>query len=127
MIRNHTTVYIEGAHTINDIGNISTGSSIWYTQGDARNTCLKHETDINSNSLGELLAMLWAINEEPPQNKLTIKMMSSYVINVILKNVQKWEPEGFIGVANREIIGAIIASLRNRGDRPALCGWQTTP
>ena len=48
--------------------------------------------------------MLWAINEERPQNKLTIKTTSSYVIDVILKNVQKWEPEGFIGVANREII-----------------------
>ena len=34
---------------------------------------------------------------------------------MILKNIQKWEPEGFIGVVNREIIRAIIASLRNRG------------
>ena len=113
IIRDQTTVYIEG--TINDIGRISTGSGIWYAQGDMRNACLKYETDINSNSLGELLATLWVINEEPWQNKLTIKTMSSYVINAILKHIQKWEPEDFIGVVNREILQAIIVSLRNRG------------
>ena len=47
-------------------------------------------------------------------------MTSLDIIDAILKNVQKWEPEGFIGVANREIIQAIIASLRNRGGPTSL-------
>ena len=35
IIKNHTTVYTEGACTIDDIGKISAGSGIWYAQGDA--------------------------------------------------------------------------------------------
>ena len=97
IIRNQTTVHIEGAHTIDDIGRISAGSGIWYAQGDMRNTCLKHETDFNSNNLGESLAVLWAISEEPPQNELTIKTMSSYMIDTVLKHIHKWEPELMVG------------------------------
>ena len=108
-------MHIEGARTVDDIGRISAGSGIWYAQGDVRNTCLKHETDLNSNNLGEALAVLWAISEEPPQNELTIKTTSSYVIDTVLKHIHKWEPEGFIGVANKEVLQAIIARLRNRG------------
>jgi hypothetical protein len=84
MIKDRTTIYVEGAHTINDLGNISTSSSVWYAQGDERNTSLKYQTNLNLDDLGELLAVLWAINEEPPHNDLTIKTKSAYSINAIL-------------------------------------------
>jgi hypothetical protein len=114
MMRNHTTIHVEGACTINDIGNVSTGSSIWYSQGDARNTCLKYWMELNSNDLDELLAILWAINKEAPHNELTIKTKSTYTVNTILEDSKTWELTGYIRVKNKEILRAITASLRNQ-------------
>jgi ribonuclease HI len=115
MIHIQTMVYIEGARTIDDIGNISSGSGIWYAQGDERNTSLKYRADLNSNDLGELLAVLWAINEEPPHNNLTIKTKSAHCVKAILENIKTWEQTRYIGVTNRDIFQAVVASLRNRG------------
>jgi len=115
IIRNQTTAYVEGTRTVDDLGNISAGSGIWYNHEDERNTSLKYRTDINSDDLSESLAVLWAINEEPPHNNLTIKTKSTYIVRAILDQVKMWEPIGYIGVANREILRAIVASLRNRG------------
>ena len=112
MIRNRTTVYIDGARSINDIGEISAGSGVWYAPEDERNTDLKYKTDTNSNCLGELLAVLWVINNEPPHSDLVIKTKSKYITNVILDGAKKWEPTGYIGVKNKDIIRAIIAALR---------------
>ena len=115
IMRNQTSMYVEGARTVDDLGNISASSGIWYTQGNERNTSLKYRTDLNSDSLGELLAILWAINDEPPHNDLTIKTRSKYAVNAILDNIKAWEPTGYIGIKNKPIIQAIAASLRNRG------------
>ena len=38
-----------------------------------------------------------------------------YVVNAILDGIKTWEPTGYIRVANKEILQAVIASLRNRG------------
>ena len=115
MIQNQTTAYVAGMRTIDDLGNISAGSGIWYNHADGRNTSLRYPTDINSDHLSELLAVLWVINDEPPHNNLTIKTTSRYVIKAILDHVKTWEQTGYIGVANREVLRAVIASLRSRG------------
>jgi len=112
--RTQTHVHTEGNHNIDEIGNISAGSGIWYNQDDARNTCLKIKTDINSDQLGELVAILWAITEEPPQNELTIITKSTYALDGILNKLKKWESTGYIGVQNRDIFRSIVAALRHR-------------
>jgi len=75
LIRHQTTAYIEGACTIDDIGNISASSGIWYDQGSDP----KHKAQIPDwhKLRGKLLATLWAINDEPTQwldnqNKISI-------------------------------------------------------
>jgi len=73
-------------------------------QEDERNMSLKYKTDTNSDSLGELLAVLWAITNEPPQNDLTIKTKSKHITSTILDKIRMWEPTGYIGVENKEII-----------------------
>ena len=97
-------MHTEGARTIDVLGNISAGSGIWYACKDERNTTLKYRTDLNSNHLGELLAILWAINEEPPHNDLTIKTKLPYPMNAILDGTAKWELMGYIRVWNKEVI-----------------------
>jgi len=59
---------------------------------------------------------LWAINKEPPHNELTIKTKSAHHVKAILDNVIIWEQTGYIGVTNKEIYQAIVASLRNWED-----------
>ena len=115
MVQNQTTAYVEGTRTIDDLGNISAGSGIWYNHKDERNTSLRYQTDIKSDNLSELLAVLWVINDKPPHNNLTIKTKSTYIVKAILDKIKTWEPIGYIRVANKEILRAITASLRNRG------------
>ena len=55
------------------------------------------------------------INDEPLHNNLTIKTKSTYIVKAILDHVKMQEQMGYIRVANREILWAIIVSLRNRG------------
>ena len=108
-------MHTEGAQDIDVLGNISAGSSIWYGLNDERNTHLKLRTNINSNQLRELVAILWAITKEPPQNKQTIITKSAYALNRILDDSKRWEPTRCIVVQNKEIFKAIIAALRSRG------------
>ena len=97
------------------LGNISTSSGIWYNPNNERNTHLKLRTDINSNQLGELVAILWAITEEPPQDVLTITTKSAYALNGIIDGSKRWEPTRYMGIQNKEIFKAIIVALRSRG------------
>jgi len=115
IIRHKTSVYAEGARSIDELGNISSGSGAWYNPNDERNTCLKLRTDTNSDQIGELIAILWVVMEEPPQNDLTIISTSACALDGILGDVGKWERTGYIGIRNKEILRAIIAALRNRG------------
>ena len=115
IIRHRTSIYTEGDRNIDEIGNISAGSGIWYGPDDKRNTHLRLRTDINSNQLGELAAVLWAITEEPLQNELIIITKSVYTLKGILEDYKKWECTGYIGTPNKEIFRNIIAALRGRG------------
>ena len=115
IIRSRTLVHAEGDRHIDEIGNISAGSGIWYGPNDGWNTYLKLRTDTNSNKLGELVAILWAITEEPPQNELTITTTSVYALEGILDSPQRWEPTGYIGVPNKDVFKSILAELRGRG------------
>ena len=45
--RHQTSVYTKGDHNIDEVGNISAGSSIWYGPDNERNTHLRLRTDIN--------------------------------------------------------------------------------
>ena len=82
-------MHIEGAQDIDVLGNISAGSIIWYSPNDKRNTHLKQRTNINFNQLRELVAILWAITKEPPQNKQTIITKSAYALNRILDDSKR--------------------------------------
>src|SRR6202011_1959196 len=68
IIRRSTVAYTEGTRSIDELRNISAGSGIWYGPEDERNTHLKMRTDTYSDQPGELIALLWAISEELPQN-----------------------------------------------------------
>ncbi|KAF8877122.1 hypothetical protein BD779DRAFT_1414049, partial [Infundibulicybe gibba] len=45
---------------------------------------------------------------------LTIKTDSQYVIDGLTRNLNTWEDQGWIGIANREIFKATIAAMRIR-------------
>jgi ribonuclease HI len=115
IIRNETSVYTEGDCNVDELGNISAGSGIWYGPSDERNMHLRLRSDINSNQFGELAAILWAITEEPPQNELTITTNSAYALDGVLNSPKNWEPIGYIGICNKNIFRSIIAALRSRG------------
>ena len=115
IIRCQTLVHAEGDRHIDEIGNILAGSGIWYGPNDGWNIYLKLRTDTNSNKLGELVAILWAITEEPPQNELTITTTSVYALEGILDGPQRWESTRYIGVLNKDVFKSILATLHGRG------------
>jgi exonuclease III len=115
IIRQQTSVYAEGGCGVDDMGNVSAGCGIWYGPDDNRNAPLKLRTDVNSNKLGELAAILWAITEEPPQNELTVITTSAYAIDGVIENSKKWELTGYVGAQHVSMFKSIIARLRSRG------------
>jgi hypothetical protein len=92
-----------------------TGSGIWYDHNHPRNTSLRSQPKGNPKHHGILVAALWALNEEPPFNKLTIYTTSCLLVDGILKNLKSWESIGFINIEYKDLFCMLAAKLRSRG------------
>jgi exonuclease III len=119
-----TTVYVEGAHRVENGDQEKTGCGLWYGQNDPRNASLRVESGRDPKHTGVLNAALWAISEEPPFNDLLIKTTSRTLTNGILENLTDWETTNYAGVEHKDLFRAIAARLRNRGASTSL---QQTP
>ncbi|KAF5367955.1 hypothetical protein D9758_004520 [Tetrapyrgos nigripes] len=75
-----------------------------------------------SNQTGEVVAAREAIELAPRDAILTVETDSKYVQIQLTKNTKKNEDKGYIGVKNREILKAAIASLR-RWNQPTYLKW----
>lgn len=95
--------------------NARTGSGIWYKENDLRNRALRVPGKIQSNQVGELVAVMYTVQNTPPFAPLKITTDLEYVIDGLTKNLQRWEENDWIGVANSTHWRVLIAELRQRG------------
>lgn len=109
-----TTIYFDGSCIIDNEGEASAGSGLWYGEHDERNTALRINTKNPTNQVGELAGVCWAIKEEPPHTSIHLIGDSKYVIQGLTTNLPQWEARGFIGIAHKELFRAAAAALRSR-------------
>ncbi|KAF8191386.1 ribonuclease H-like protein [Pholiota molesta] len=109
------TVYTDGSCENNGHEDARAGAGIWFGENDPRNQAIRiPELIEQSNNVGELIAILAAIEIVPTESKLNIFTDSQYAINNIHENGLRLEKRGWIDVANKNILQKIIASLRGR-------------
>ncbi|KAF5375513.1 hypothetical protein D9615_009166 [Tricholomella constricta] len=108
-------IYTDGSCQANGGSNARAGSGIWYGVNDDRNRAIRIPLDIEqSNNTGEAIAILVAVQTAPPNVTIHIHSDSKIVIDGLTKNLVAWENKGWIGIANSNILKAIVARLRAR-------------
>lgn len=108
-------VYTDGSCKNNGDEDALAGAGVWYAPNDARNLALKIPPDLKqSNNTGELIAILAAVQQANTKETLTIHTDSQYSIACMSCPGTSMEKKGWIGTANKEIIRALLAHLRER-------------
>ena len=93
-------VYTDGACFNNGKKDARCGSGIWYGPDDERNRAIRVPGEPQSNQIGELVAVITAINATPPFQPLKISTDSKYVINGLTTHLGTWENHGWINIKN---------------------------
>jgi ribonuclease HI len=70
--------------------------------------------NVQSNQLGEVIAVVAALQKIENFVPVTFKTDSMYVINGLTQDLLSWEDKGWIGVSNKEAFQAAVALLRMR-------------
>ncbi|KAF5388106.1 hypothetical protein D9615_000030 [Tricholomella constricta] len=108
-------VYTDGSCINNGCEDAKAGSGLWYGPDDARNLSLRlPDTLEQTNNTGEAVAILVAAQRAGHTGNLIIRSDSQITIDGLTENLPKWEEKGWIGIANKEILKATVATLRQR-------------
>jgi ribonuclease HI len=105
-------VYTDGACFNNGKKDARCGSGIWYGPDDERNRAIRVPGEPQSNQIGELVAVITAINATPPFQPLEISTDSKYVINGLTTHLGTWENHGWINIKNAALFQKAAHLLR---------------
>jgi ribonuclease HI len=108
------TVYTDGACINNGKLNARCGSSIWISPNHAKNSAIRVPSPHQSNQVGEVAAIIAAVNSFPKFLPLTIILDSKYAINGLTTHLHTWEDHGWIGVKNTDLFKRAAFLLRSR-------------
>jgi len=87
-------VYMDGACINNGKQNAHCGSGIWFAQDDPRNRAIRIPGIKQSNQIGEIAAIIAAVQEIPPFCPLEIISDSKYAIDGLTTHLPEWEDRG---------------------------------
>ena len=108
------TVYTDGACINNGKLNARCGSGIWISPNHAQNTAIRVPGPQQSNQVGELAAIIVAVDSFPRFWPLTIISDSKYAIDGLTTHLHTWEDNGWIGVKNATLFKKAAFLLRRR-------------
>ena len=114
-----TTVYTDGACQNNGDENASAGLGVWYGTNDSRNLSMRVPLAEQSNQTGELMAVLMAVKNHPPNEDLKILSDSRYVIDGLTKHNRRWEQRNWIDTHHGNIFQCITAWMKWRSGKTA--------
>ena len=117
-----TTVYTDGSCINNGKENAKAGAGIWFAEEDPRNKALKIPGPNQSNQVGEIAAVIAALENTPTFAPLTIISDSMYVIDGLTKHLKEWEDRGWIEISNKEWFKKAAYLLRKRS-APTTFQW----
>ena len=96
------TVYMDGSCLNNGKQSTKCGGGIWLEDGSQHNRILRIPGLNQSNQVGEIAAVVVALEKLPNYIPLLIKTDSRYVIEGLTTHLKKWEDQGWIGIKNKE-------------------------
>jgi ribonuclease HI len=108
------TIYTDGSCINNGKEDARCGSGIWFGEGSEHNMALRVPGKEQLNQVGELVAVVAALEKTPNFTPITIKTDSKYVIEGLTKNLKNWENRGWIGIKNKEWFKRAAYLLRRR-------------
>ena len=108
------TVYTDSSCLNNGKENAKCGGGIWIEEGSQNNRTIKIPGPNQSNQVGEIAAVVVALEKLLNYIPLTIKTDSRYVIDGITTHLKKWEDQGWIGIKNKEWFKRAAYLLRKR-------------
>ena len=82
-------VFTNGACYNNGKLNARSGSRIWYRPNDKRNLAIRVPENAQLNQVGEIMAVITAVNATPPFQPLVISTDSKYVINGLTTHLEQ--------------------------------------
>jgi len=71
--------------------NVRSGSGVWYSLNNERNLAIRVPGNSQSNQVGEVVAIIAAVNATPPFQPLAISTDSKYAINGLTTHLGQWE------------------------------------
>ena len=110
-------VYTDGSCLNNGKENAQCGSGVWFEEGSEHNQALRIPGPNQSNQIGEIAAIIAALEKTPNYIPLTIKTDSRYAIDGLTTHLSTWEDRGWIGVENRQWFKRAAYLLRKRSAR----------
>lgn len=116
------SVFTDGSCTNNGKRNAQCGSGIWIEDNHPMNLALKVPGNNHSNQIGELTAVIAAVNALPNYCKLTIITDSRYVIDGLTEHLTRWEDRGWIEIKNTNLFKR-VAYLLKRRMAPTIFKW----
>ncbi|KAH9022517.1 ribonuclease H-like protein, partial [Lactarius deliciosus] len=108
------TIYTDGACFNNGKANARCGSGIWVNPEDPRNEAMRVPGPKQSNQIGEVAAIIAAINKIPNFWPILIKTDSKYTIDGLTTHLGKWEDAGWIGIENAALFKKAAYLLKRR-------------
>jgi ribonuclease HI len=109
-----TIIYTDGACKNNGKANAQCSAGIWQGEGHHQNKAIKVPGNEQSNQIGELAAIIKAIEETPNCVPILIKSDSKYAIEGLTLHLEKWEDQGWIGIKNSKWFKQAAYLLRAR-------------
>jgi hypothetical protein len=106
-----TTVHTTGSCLKDGYKDAHAGSGVWFGFEDLRNKALKIPGPNQSKQVGQLIAVLYAIQNSPPFAPLHIITNSKYIIDCFFKKLTNWKEYGWIKIPNKEFIRPIVSHL----------------
>jgi ribonuclease HI len=116
------TVYTDGSCTNNGKADARAGAGVWFAENDPRNQALKIPGPDQTNQVGEIAAIIAALEKIPTFAPLTIISDSMYVIDGLIKHLEHWENRGWIEISNQEWFKKAAYLLRKRS-APTTFKW----
>ena len=108
------TVYTDGACINNGKLDAQCGSGVWIAPNHAKNAAIRIPGPHQSNQVGEIAAIIAAIDSFPKFWPLTIISDSKYAIDGLTTHLHTWEDNGWIGIKNADLFRRAAFLLRSR-------------
>ena len=107
-------VYTDGACMNNGKQNARCGSGVWMGPNHENNKAIRVPGDRQSNQVGEIGAIIIALESTPRNQPLKIISDSKYAIEGLITHLGTWEDQGWIAIKNADFFKKAAFLMRRR-------------